>query len=44
MAAGQTRNAFGAATDWAWALYLGKGAIGVGQKSQARFHVWAVRL
>ncbi|HED19370.1 MAG TPA: DUF1566 domain-containing protein [Gammaproteobacteria bacterium] len=29
--------------DWAWALYLGKGAIGVGQKTQARFHVWAVR-
>jgi len=29
--------------DWAWALYLNKGAIGVGQKIQARFHVWAVR-
>jgi hypothetical protein len=29
--------------DWAWALYLNKGAIGVGQKVQARFHVWAVR-
>ena len=29
--------------DWAWALYLNKGATGVGQKSQARFHVWAVR-
>lgn len=28
--------------DWAWALYLGKGAVGVGQKRQARFHVWAV--
>jgi hypothetical protein len=28
--------------DWAWALYLDKGAVGVGQKSQARFHVWAV--
>ncbi|HEX7972343.1 MAG TPA: DUF1566 domain-containing protein [Thiobacillus sp.] len=29
--------------DWAWALYLDKGAVGVGQKSQARFHVWPVR-
>ncbi|MEW6330264.1 MAG: DUF1566 domain-containing protein [Pseudomonadota bacterium] len=28
--------------DWAWALYLDKGAVGVGQKRQARFHVWAV--
>ena len=28
--------------DWAWALYLHKGAVGVGQKSFARFHVWAV--
>ncbi len=28
--------------DWAWALYLDNGAIGVGQKSFARFHVWAV--
>lgn len=26
--------------DWAWALYLCKGAIGVGQKRQARFDVW----
>lgn len=29
--------------DWAWALYLDKGAVGVGQKSQARFHVWPLR-
>lgn len=29
--------------DWAWALYLDKGAVGVGQKSQARFQVWPVR-
>jgi hypothetical protein len=29
-------------SDWAWALYLDKGAVGVGQKRQARFHVWAV--
>lgn len=29
--------------DWAWALYLDKGAIGVGQKAGAHFHVWAVR-
>lgn len=29
--------------DWAWALYLDKGAVGVGQKAHARFHVWAVR-
>lgn len=29
-------------TDWAWALYLDKGAVGVGQKSGRYFHVWAV--
>jgi hypothetical protein len=29
--------------DWAWTLYLTKGAIGVGQKRGAHFHVWAVR-
>ena len=29
--------------DWAWALYLDKGAVGVGQKAGAYFHVWAVR-
>jgi hypothetical protein len=29
--------------DWAWALYLEKGAVGVGHKQQARFSVWAVR-
>jgi len=28
--------------DWAWALYLDKGAVGVGQKRSARFRVWAV--
>jgi hypothetical protein len=28
--------------DWAWALYLNKGAIGVGQKSGGHYHVWAV--
>lgn len=28
--------------DWAWALYLNKGAIGVGRKGYARFNVWAV--
>lgn len=28
--------------DWAWALYLDKGAIGVGQKRFAQFSVWAV--
>lgn len=28
--------------DWAWALYLDIGAVGVGQKRQARFCVWAV--
>jgi hypothetical protein len=28
--------------DWAWALYLDKGAVGVGQKRQARFYVWAM--
>lgn len=31
------------APDWAWALYLDKGAVGVGHKTQARFHVWAVQ-
>lgn len=30
-------------TDWAWALYLDKGAIGVGQKRGRHFHVWPVR-
>ncbi len=28
--------------DWAWALYLNKGACGVGRKAGALFHVWAV--
>ena len=28
--------------DWAWALYLTKGAIGVGQKRGAHFSVWVV--
>jgi hypothetical protein len=28
--------------DWAWALYLEKGATGVGQKRSAQFSVWAV--
>jgi hypothetical protein len=28
--------------DWAWALYLFKGAVGVGQKGGAHFHVWPV--
>jgi len=28
--------------DWAWALYLRKGAIGVGQKRGPHFSVWAV--
>ncbi len=30
-------------TDWAWALYLEKGAIGVGQKKDPHFYVIAVR-
>lgn len=29
--------------DSTWALYLDKGAVAVGQKTQARFYVWAVR-
>jgi len=29
--------------DWAWALYLNKGAVGVGRKGYARFHAWAVK-
>jgi hypothetical protein len=28
--------------DWAWALYLTKGAVGVGQKGGVQFSVWAV--
>lgn len=28
--------------DWAWALYLDKGACGVGQKKDPHFWVWAV--
>ena len=28
--------------DWAWALYMEKGAIGVGQKPGRHFHVWVV--
>ena len=28
--------------DWAWALYLTKGATGVGQKKGPHFHVWPV--
>lgn len=29
--------------DWAWALYLQKGALGVGQKKGPYFFVWGVR-
>ena len=29
--------------DWAWALYLEKGAVGVGQKAGRHFYVWPVR-
>ncbi|MBI5870386.1 MAG: DUF1566 domain-containing protein [Actinobacteria bacterium] len=29
--------------DWAWALYMNKGAVGVGHKGYAKFHVWAVK-
>lgn len=29
--------------DWAWALYLAKGAIGVGQKRGPHFFLWSVR-
>jgi hypothetical protein len=29
-------------TDWAWALYMDKGAIGVGQKKDPHFYVWLV--
>lgn len=28
--------------DWAWALYLDKGAVGVGQKNGRHFHAWVV--
>jgi len=30
-------------TDWAYCLYLHKGAVGVGHKPGAEFSVWAVR-
>ena len=30
-------------TDWAWVLYLDKGACGVGHKARADFFVWPVR-
>jgi len=29
--------------DWAWALYLDKGALGVGFKKKQEFYVWPVR-
>lgn len=29
--------------DWAYALYLNKGAAGVGYKTGTRFHIWPVR-
>ncbi|MEW6593466.1 MAG: DUF1566 domain-containing protein [Thermodesulfobacteriota bacterium] len=29
-------------TDWAWALYMHKGATGVGHKLDAGFHLWTV--
>jgi len=29
--------------DWAWALYLAKGAVGVGQKKDPHFAVWPVK-
>ncbi len=29
--------------DWAWALYLDSGAVGVGRKDLAVYHVWPVR-
>lgn len=29
--------------DWAWALYMHKGACGVGQKKDPHFHVWVVK-
>jgi len=35
-----TTNFF--ATDWAWALYLEKGAVGVGYKKETNFFVWPV--
>ena len=28
--------------DWAWALYLNKGATGVGFKQEKTFHLWPV--
>lgn len=46
---GQTQDVYWSSTtsvyepDWAWALYLDKGALGVGHKPFARFAVWPVR-
>lgn len=46
----QVREAYWSATtstyepSWAWALYMRKGAVGVGYKGGAHFHVWAVRM
>lgn len=31
-------------TDWAWALYLNKGALGVGHKIGKNFYVWAAAI
>jgi hypothetical protein len=45
----QVREAYWSSTtslfepDWAWALYLNKGACGVGQKKDPHFYVWLVR-
>ncbi len=45
---GQVREGYWSSTtslfepDWAWALYLDKGAVGVGQKRGRHFHVWPV--
>lgn len=36
-----TTSMFG--PDWAWVLYMAKGAVGVGLKPGAHFHAWAVR-
>ncbi|GBE37450.1 hypothetical protein BMS3Bbin08_00039 [bacterium BMS3Bbin08] len=45
---GEVKDAYWSSTtsafepDWAWALYLTKGAVGVGQKKGAHFFAWAV--
>lgn len=46
---GEVRDVYWSSTtsffepDWAWALYLNKGALGVGYKKKTEFYAWPVR-